>query len=142
MLLFSQKASKCNRAIPQYPRKLGKPLLECLNLQGYSEFVHLMKIQSASISQEKRHIFNKTHLVLPACVHFQQESSFSQLRFTLWQTSNSQAKTKLRTPSAQNSSQWLLSVFVLSQISCSSLCSFPVFFSLFFSFFLESESLC
>ena len=142
MLLYSQKASKCNKAIPQYPRKLGKPLLECLNLQGYSEFVHLMKIQSTSISQEKRHIFNKTHLVLPACVHFQQKSSFPQLRL--------HSLVHLKFP-GKNKTQ---NTFCTEQLPVAAFNVRVVldfmFFSLFFScvflsvflFFLESESLC
>lgn len=56
---LSQRPSKFLKRTPQYLNKKGKPLQKYIILQEFFGFSLSIKIQSSSISLEKRRIFNK-----------------------------------------------------------------------------------
>ena len=61
-------------------RKISKSLLEYLILQGYFEFVLSIKIQNTQIYPRQKNILSTEYPILPARLHFQQNSTFSKLR--------------------------------------------------------------
>ena len=97
---FSQETSIFQKGTTQYPRKKYKSLPEYLNFQS---ICFRLKYRPPQYLRPKD-IFLTGHLILPLRFRFQQNRSSSQLKLLypeLFNTSNSQAKTHLRTAFSQ-----------------------------------------